>query len=180
MADSDFNSQRNGKTNDSLSLVFFQALAFGFCSLPPDVMTLLNDMPASELTAITDYVARRGGITVSVDAVLVRRALAATENQRRAEDVMRKFIDGGASSPMMFSLFRLSRAQVKTLREKWNCPQPRGRVQVLPYESMMEIWVAWHGLGEQDIRAKYLALQALFPALSMGMLWQAVQSERDY
>lgn len=146
-------------------------------SVEQNHITRLRELNAVDLMTLAEQPVLEMGVALELDRL--DAALRHCALLRQARTLEAYFIRHRASTRLIRSLFRISRAAIHRRRRElgvaWSSGRPR-----LPSRSVRERVVrTWHSSGQSDLRLRYYSLHLSFPEYAMAVLEAVVRSEED-
>lgn len=138
--------------------------------------SLLNRMRSMSLRDAQRIAEMKVTMQVIIDGEGLTKALDAIVDVNNQQQQFEAFIKGGASLPMLRSLFRVDEAQIQFTRAALNIVKTRGR-PTLPQDPDLRdrIYSEWQTtIAIADQRVRFMALANKYPDYRYDTLWAII------
>lgn len=138
------------------------------------VMRRLHQYSASDLVRLAK-VSRTGSIQIKVNTTKLAFDMNRYEHMRSDSEAFNYFVQHGAPTALIMSLFSRAAADVKRAQQMMGIEPPTGRPTMPPDDIRLEIWARWEQLrsgmsGTEMMREHYIALHKEFSNYSIAQL----------
>jgi len=143
--------------------------------LTPEALEAMKDRPARDLMRVAEM--HQFEVKVQINSSALLSCFQRLDSMKRQQELKEYFVLHGATPDMLASLFKISLAEIRTMRAAL-CKQSltSGRPPKPDLEKSIEIYKRWEEIAkqEQDIREQFYLLHQQFPAFPLSSLWATI------